>query len=109
MINRLIIPDYSMCKTTCHWLKCKDSHLITNKLMYVHVYIIVILFSIECDSACDQGLGFCTDSTNTSCCSFYDNDVCVSQCGTNKHSNESFDCVCNQFYNGADCTSKYYK
>ena len=34
---------------------------------------------------------------------------CVLQCGTNKHSNESFDCVCNQFYNGSDCTSKYYK
>ena len=53
---------------------------------------------IACNAACNTGLGYCTGSGSSDCCSFYDEGSCVASCEINSFSNASFDCVCEQFY-----------
>ena len=50
----------------------------------------------------------CTSDNAAGCCNYYDNNRCVIQCGSNKHPDENFDCVCDMFYIGSQCDSKWY-
>ena len=48
----------------------------------------------------------CTNANAAGCCNYYDNNNCVVQCGSNKHPDDNFNCVCDMFYNGSQCDSK---
>ena len=50
----------------------------------------------------------CTSEHASGCCNYYDNNACVIQCGSNKHPDENFDCVCAMFYIGSQCDSKLW-
>ena len=50
----------------------------------------------------------CTSEHASGCCNYYDNNACVIQCGSNKHPDENFDCVCDMFYIGSQCDSKWW-
>jgi len=48
-----------------------------------------------CNSACNVGLGSCTDALSSGCCSFFQNDSCVSMCSSGFEPDSNNTCVLN--------------
>ena len=41
------------------------------------------------------------------CCSYNDGGSCVADCGMNREGNATFQCVCSNFWTGANCDSMF--
>ena len=68
--------------------------------------IIQICICTACDSSC-TGLGQCYGPNATQCCNYNDGGNCVADCGMNREGNATFQCVCSNFWIGADCDSMF--
>ena len=63
---------------------------------------------LACDSSC-TGLNQCYGPNPTQCCSYNDGDNCTADCGMNREGNATFQCVCSNFWTGANCDGMYIK
>ena len=67
---------------------------------YVNVYVYTCLFSLVCNSACIEGLIRCHGLSDSDCCSYYSDNVCVDTCPDDLEPDGDFNCICTGFFVG---------
>ena len=62
----------------------------------------------ECGPDCDEGHRRCYRDTDTQCCHYYRaDDLCYDMCQENATPDDNFDCVCDGFLVGLDCSGQF--
>ena len=72
----------------------KSRNLLNNVHCLQHLHLLICYYVVvaECLSGCTEGLMLCT-TQGSGCCTYYSNDMCVSECPNDSVADCDFNCV----------------